>query len=328
MPSTVTHSYFAMDVLNKLDTKTKIFLENHTNEYKVYAQSMDPFNFYDILKFYKKKSHDIREFTVTFHNNETGKFLVTLTKNIKKYNYQNNPSVIAFLYGLIAHYILDSYAHPFIIYKTGKVEKDQKETWKYNAKHHEMEAYIDQVMIEEREHIKAYNYKHYKECLCIKKLDKSLIRLVNEIYEDIYSFNDFHKYYWNSIKDMKFIFKYLRYDPLSLMKGLYYIFDFIMPKNVLHSKFLSYHYKPKNAEKFLNKEHLTWYNPADKSIFSNSSFEDIYNDAKKECIGIINSVNDYLYKDKEVNLEKLYENKSYETGIDCSLKKEAKYFEY
>ena len=49
---------------------------------------------------------------------------------------------MAYLYGMLSHYVLDSTVHPFIIYKTGNFNKKNKETYKYNHLHNEMESYI------------------------------------------------------------------------------------------------------------------------------------------------------------------------------------------
>ena len=65
MPSTVTHSYFIMDVYDKLPINRKIFLKNEKEKLKVFAQSLDPLNFY--TSFNLKKGKSVRNFAYHFH---------------------------------------------------------------------------------------------------------------------------------------------------------------------------------------------------------------------------------------------------------------------
>ena len=45
MPSSMTHSYFAVDVYNKLDDKSKIKIEGNINNYKTYSLETSLFFF-------------------------------------------------------------------------------------------------------------------------------------------------------------------------------------------------------------------------------------------------------------------------------------------
>ena len=69
--------------------------------------------------------------------------------------------VMSFVYGFICHYVLDSSIHPYVEFKTGRFNPRDKKTYKYNAKHHEMETYIDAYML--RKHgIEPRKDKSYK----------------------------------------------------------------------------------------------------------------------------------------------------------------------
>ena len=41
-------------------------------------------------------------------------------------------NVVWFLVGTICHFVLDSTLHPYIIYKTGMMDKKKSSTYKYN----------------------------------------------------------------------------------------------------------------------------------------------------------------------------------------------------
>src|SRR5574344_569280 len=131
MPSTITHAYFIIDVYEKLDIDTRILLKDQKDKLKIFAQSMDPLNFYTSFK--KGKGKKVRAFANTFHTKKTQDYLINLINYIKYNYYSNNPEVIAFLYGMISHYVLDTTTHPYIYYKTGEFNPQDKSTYKYNS---------------------------------------------------------------------------------------------------------------------------------------------------------------------------------------------------
>ena len=122
------HAKFALDVYDKLDINTKYLLLDYKNYLTTFAQSVDPLFLYDL----KHKNSRIRDFCHYFHNNKSKDFFKNLINYIKYNHLENDPEIIAFLYGFLSHYILDSTMHPYIIYKTGIFNKNDKDTYKYN----------------------------------------------------------------------------------------------------------------------------------------------------------------------------------------------------
>lgn len=326
MPSTITHSYFILDVYNKLDIDTKMLLKDQKEKLKIFSQGLDPLNFYSSIK--HKKAKSVRNFSETFHTTKTKEFIITLINYIKYNYYSYNPEALALLYSYISHYVLDSTIHPYVYYKTGEFNKKNKETYKYNSKHHELETSIDRYLIKEKENINPKNYKHYLYNFNLDGLSDNIKEILNFCFKETYGIQNFDKAYIKSIKNMKKAFKLFRYDPLGIKKTAYYVFDFITPKKILNTKFLSYNYTPYKDYSFLNDNKKTWYNPCDKKKKSNSSFNDLYKQSIKNCVSLINSVNDYLYDRKKVNLDKIIKNTSCKTGLDIESKKELKYFEF
>ena len=86
--------------------------------------------------------------------------------------------------------------------------------------------------------------------------------------------------------------------------------------------------KKVSLNNYLNKTHKKWNYPIDKNITSTKSFKDIYNDSLNEALYIIKNINEYFYNDKEIDIDNLFKNKSYVTGIDCNSKLKQKYFEF
>ncbi len=312
MAGSVTHYFFANDTMKKVNKLEKVDYDE--NYLSIFAQSMDTFNFYSIFFPIKKKSGNIRGFASKFHHTKTDEFFYTLINYIKEKKLSNNKVVMSFLYGLITHYVLDSTIHPFVEYKCGKFNSRNKETYKYNSKHHEMETFIDIYMLEKKGYT-SKKYKAYKEIFKIEKFPKELEDVIDYTYLNVFNFSNFSNYYLKSIKDMKKTFRIFRYDPYGYKKLAYKVFDSITPKALLNSKFLSYSYIPLNALSYLNNEHKDWVYPYDITKKFNYSFDELYELANKKCADIIIDVRKYIKNEKEIDVKAIF-NLSYSTGLE------------
>lgn len=324
MAGTLTHAYFSLDLYDKLSIRSKELLLDYKEQLKTFSESNDPLFLYNIANLRKGKK--IRDFAYYFHRYKSYEFFSTLINYIKYNGYIYNSSVIAYLYGTLSHYVLDTNMHPFIIYKTGYFDRDNKESYKYNMVHEELETYIDNYLVSIREKIKPNKFKCYNFCFNVEKLDKDLIEVIDFTYKEVYGIDNFHKYYLDSIKQAKKFYKKYRYDRFGFKKGFYKVFDKLSPKSSLRTVPLSY--KVKNMKEYLNLDNKTWYNPTDKRIRSDKSFIEIYTKSLDKCFNMIDEINKFFYYDKKINLKKVIDNLSYVDGRDCSKKKELKYFEF
>lgn len=328
MASTVTHAYFALDVFDKLDDKSKKILKNNTEDLKTFAQGPDPLYFYNLMlpiigknirKTYPRKVHD----------NKTRDFFITLIVEIMKRKLQKDSQTISMLYGFISHYVLDSTIHPYIIYKTGIYDKDIPETKKYRSLHLDMELYLDGYIIFKREKILIQNFKAYDFCFNVNCDNQKTRDLLDKVTKDIYNLDNYSKYYFKSIKHMKVINRMFRYDKFGIKRICYIFLDRILPKKQLKKEQLSYHINYKKKLHYLNFEKNEWNHPMDQYETYNYSFVELYHISLKKAVKIINDVNSVIYDKCDINiLNKTFENLSYRTGKDCSDNRKLKYFEY
>ena len=133
--------------------------------------------------------------------------------------------------------------------------------------------------------------------------------------------------YFKSLKQMKFFIKYFRQDSYGIKRFIYKFFDSFTSKKTFRLESISYHYPLKDRFNFLNSNNSLWRYPTDYDISSKDSFIDLYLKAIRETKVIICACFDYL-NDRDIDLEKIFDNKSYVTGINCNDKKEMKYFEF
>lgn len=326
MASSLTHAYFILDVYERLGMNSKELLIDSKELLKTSAQSMDVLFFYNLTNF--KKGKKMRDFGHFFHRHKTFEFLETLINYIKYNGFQYDPEVIAFLYGMVSHYILDSTIHPYVVYRTGYFDKDNKETYKYNQLHGEMESYFDDYLVMIRENMKPWKFKCHDFCFNVEKIGDGLKEVMDFTYREVWNIDHFHTYYLTSIRQMKFFYRVFRYDPFGFKRKFYQLVDFVCPKSLLRKVPLSYRMKMQENKWFLNLEHKRWYNPTDKRTTSTESLLEIYTSSLDHCVKTIREINQFLYYDKKINLKKLLQNNSYITGKDCSQKRELKHFEF
>ena len=310
MPSTITHAYIGLDTLNKLNDKPKKIIKENIDNYKIYCQSMDVLYFYHILLLFNNKIMDIGH---RFHQEkvlESFKLLIDDNKKNKDFE------LFTLISGLITHYIADSTMHPYVNFLANSKNK----TIKFNG-HFETETYLDNYFIKEKMNVnqKKYNNTNF----IFNYTEKNIIKEeLNKLYKNLFNYSNIGSKYYRALKEMKFVYNYIRYDKYGIKKKIYQIIDLNPFKSIPRVRYLSYHFDLDNNEHYLNLNHQKWCNPNDESITSTKSFLDLYNDVTKEAGYIINELYNYIFEDKNINLDKLINNKSYSTGLPLSPTKE------
>lgn len=328
MPSSMTHSYFAVDVYNKLDDKSKLKIEGNINNYKTYSLGTDPYMFYNL--FIGKKNKEVSNIQKLNHTTKTKDYFINIINYIINNNLEENKDIISYLYGSICHYFLDKSLHPFIIYKTGIFNKNDKTTYKYNGLHEEMEYYIDIYMIYNREKVIPKNYKFYKDIFYINKLDIELSKMIDNVMKETYDINNASLIYIKSLKNMCTFNKLFNYDKTGLKKKIYKFIDYIQPNKFIKKQELSLNVEYDKKIHYLNLDKKEWNHPCDINESYNYSFIELYMIALKQCVNCINDITKMI-DNKKINnkiINKHFDNSSYLTGKDCNDDNEIKYFEF
>ena len=324
MPASVAHAYFANDVYDTLSSelKNKVSIER----IKMFGQSTDSFLFYRLLRFGKYKK--IRRIQHISHTKKTREFFVTLVQYIKDHHLINDIDTFFFLFGYICHYALDLTAHPYIFYKTGAFHKEDKSTYKYNSLHTLMEVYLDNYLIWDRNKKKPYDFPIAKFCFDLEPFSSSLNDTVRYTFKKVYALHHAEQIYYESLKNMNFYLKYFRQDKYGIKKAFYKFIDCFTSKKIMRLEYISYHTPLDNKKfDFLNFHHHIWRNPTTYSMTSRESFYDLYLKALKLAKSMIEDTFSYL-NGGNVDLNEVFKNLSYTTGLDCDLKKRFKYFEF
>lgn len=324
MPSITTHHIFSKEVLNQLNKKELNRFKNKLEIYHTFAQSHDYLFYYTFGKNKKK----INSFGHYAHRNNTQNYIVNIIKEIKNSNQENNPELIAYLYGVLTHYVLDTTCHPYIFYKTGVYRKKEKDTRKYFGGHTTIEKNLDAI------YYKKYKNKNYNLCNISKEiignpiLSNQLINTINNVYKKTYNQDNIGNIYAKSIKDAKLIYKVVINDRFGIKRLLYKFLDLIINKNKKYiTNYSTYILKPNLS--YLNTEKKEWNHPSIPELKYNYSFEDLFNISIEKTTKIIKEVNKVLYENK--NIEEILEyipNLDYSTGLPISNNKQLRHFEY
>ena len=306
MPSTITHAYIGLDTLKKLSKKPKELISNHLNNYKIYCQNMDILYFYHILLLKKNK---IQSLGHRFHNEDILHSFKILIDDNKK---NKNPELFTFIAGLITHYQADATMHPFIDY-----QKNYNPLFKRDG-HFILETYLDNYYIREKVTNNYPTFDNSKIIFNYKKED-IIEKEITKIFKEIWNFDNMGKYYYRALKEMHFVFHYLRYDKYQIKKFFYKIIDLI-PVHHRKTEYLSYHFYLNHDVEMLNLNHQEWFNINDNKKTSYKSFLELYEDVCNQSSIIINELYEYIFNDKQVNIEKLVGNNSYSDGLPIKIK--------
>ena len=327
MPSSMTHTYFCLDVYNKLSSRYQNRIKDSMEAFKLFSQGSDPFMFYHFLL--GKRAKDAMKIQKEMHTLHTKEFFINVIQYIHEHQLVHHSESMAFLYGYICHYFLDMYAHPFIYYKSGLFDKKKKETYQYNGLHQELEYNIDLYMVKTREHMLPYKYKIYENIFSFSKLSESVYRLIDDTIYHTYHYKNAAKLYVSSVRYMKNFFKYINHDPSGIKLKIYHIIDKIMPDNFIRLSELSYHHDFEKNLSYLNLEHNIWCYPWDNKKTFTTSFFDLYGKALLDSVKTISKVTDIL--DEEMldvkKLNDLFLDLSFTTSLPCDIKVEMKYFD-
>lgn len=288
MPSYKTHSIHGELVLPQIDKQIEI----NNEDLKLYCMGPDAMI-----------STDYQTFEYQ-HSNKTKDFFITMLKLIKENKLHENSEVIAFLYGQLDHYVLDSIMHPLIYYMTEDIEVIHK-----IKPHGLVEMWIDDYVTQKyNKNEKLYYHKFLMK-------DKKLKKMIDDLYKKVYGVEN------ESVKYNLGMFSTIAFDTLA-RRNLIGITPLITKMfnlgNVIYRKDIN------RVLPYLNLNNDKWCNP---EIFEeyNDSFDDLWNNSTNISLEMIADVNKYLYQDRQLTNSLILNNTSFNTGLPCEKGQSLKY---
>lgn len=306
MPAIYTHNVFAKNVYNNLDKKIQDTFKKSNNIYEIFAQSFDFLFYYNFLSL--KPGRKIRKFGRYCHKNNTQDYLINIISYIKKNKLYNNPDILAYLFGSINHYALDTTMHPYINYLS-KLPKDNI------GIHTKLEFEIDAYYYEKLNNKPFYNYDLPKDLLKKTKFSKKLVKSIDDVFKKTYNMDNIGKIYEKSYNQSRYIFNLAMKDRYGIKKFIYRILDLILVHFKIKSIYCSLYIRNIDTS-FLNKDNKEWYNPRNKNLKYNYSWDELFEKAQNQSLMIINLCHKFFKN--QTSLKKIKEaipNISYSNGL-------------
>lgn len=216
------------------------------------------------------------------HTVNSRNFFINTIKYIKDNNLQNNKLIMSYLYGHISHYAFDITIHPFV----GKILNEIKPK-SFIKPHTYLECEMDKYLI------KKYGNIDFSFMKSEYMNDKTLRNMINTTYRNVYGFfnvSHLYKAFIFLIKRCKCTINKL-YNNKCLFIRLSRINSYDSNSNF--SKYVS-------SSKLLQKYNMN-------NIFKSSI---------KLSLSMIKNTNDYLYKNKDINiLYNTFDDTPYDIGV-------------
>lgn len=309
MPAFFSHYRFGFHSYRELQMSfVKEAIVKHPHAFVLGCQGPDLF-FYHIGNY----NGNERDFAGRLHEENTATFLNSLFEKAYMRNDNNSERTqieIAYATGFLAHYCLDSKAHPYIYSMVGTTKGNY-----YTGKHFALESDIDLRLLRKLDNSRPSDYDVEN----IVKLSKSEREVVAVLlsYAVTRSLYGAHL----SVEKSKFILKEIEM-AMALMKdksgnkGKY--------AKIIEKKFLGYYlgssllYNDLSSgiKDCCNEEHMVWLNPF-TDFLSTKSFFDLFDEAKEEYLFMLNMLVKVFEKERSyAEFSRLIGNRSYKTGLE------------
>lgn len=287
----------------------------HLEWAKLGAQGPDPIYF--CLRYQK----DAMALANDLHHSKINAFLIALTEYVKN---TQSAELTAFYVGFISHYVLDVVIHPYIYHFTGDYHEDRKETYLYRGLHLSFERGVDMDYIHHRYQMEPEQFHKKHRILKLKRTPQIINDMMQTLIEHIYLHPKGGQYYTIGHHTMHLILRYGIVDKTGFKRWILRGIDQLHPKSPLILSSYPYRKRPYLYD-YLNLNHHSWLHPVTGEI-SKKSVIDLYEEALNKTDIMIKKLLLYIEGKQTLDLEKLFENRSFNTGVDVSIPHEMKYF--
>jgi hypothetical protein len=298
MPATIMHQMFAKDATHILK-EVFPFIEKYPKIMALGTQGPDPFFFYGMIPYRKRKDHyEVRMIGSKLHLKDVSRSLETLLKNAFK---ENLETLKTYALAALLHYTLDRRVHPYVFNQSGFDQQGQLSK-PYNLYHSHMETMMDVEMLKVREETsQSYHPAHQI------KVDPNIIDQIDLLYYESYS--DFAKRhaFKEAVRDMADIYQVIyspsgrRHQLLKLLLG-----PFASATAASHPK----HIDKKDTRDYLNLKKRTWQNPGNQQS-SNLSVVELYQKALDDLKALMPLLDQFQHT-HHIHLEPFTMNINYE----------------
>ena len=141
--------------------------------------------------------------------------------------------------------------------------------------------------------------------------------MLDKCFLEVFEEKNMGKIYFLCLRNMRFLFHLVRYDPYKIKKVGYSILYYILPFLYRDIRYFSYNFNlnEKDNNYFLNLNHEKWFNVRKKEVIYTKSFLDLYKEVIDKGTFMVETLYDNIYNNKPLDLESFFGNLSYANGL-------------
>ena len=270
-----THAIFGKEILEKnADIMPSIAIKKHLGVFGVGCQGPDLF-LYNIPMLLSSKEKNLG---IRMHNEGSSRYFAYLMRGILEASSVPEAEVrLSYLYGVLAHYTLDSMIHPYVYARIGYDAESSYSKRATNGLHHRLESAIDARMIAVKEDKLPSVYSAAENQRMTRREKKLLAAYLSEAVSKSYHIKLKKKNVIASLKMMHVIssgFFVASSTQREILQKIewpfceeYGLSNFMVTDNLIQKG------------KVMNTKKEVWHNPWDKSIASHASVWEIFDQA-------------------------------------------------
>ena len=304
------HSRLSEEVLKKLDYDFDmglVFLG---------SQGPDPL-YYNVSK---KDGKDYRYHADRMHDTNTQMLFKNMVMHVKS---NTTKETYSHMIGFICHYALDVKIHPYVYYNAGVYKKDDPSTHKYRGLHLKFERSIDAVKILEEQKMKPNKFKIHKTYFTVQDVPIDVMNVMGHVLKQTYGKDHGGLMYKIGTKKMYGNIKNIVHDRWGL-KNLLLKFIDLFSKGDMFYEDISFANHIEEYD-YLNNKKATWHHPVTNEEH-NESVDELFEQARVFALDMIKNVNSYIFDDKNIDLDKVFTNLSFNSGLNCDLHEKMTHF--
>jgi len=273
MPSSLTHHWFASQLLDHIPEDYRPASPVEIETYLVGAQGPDPLFFYGYVPWRKRANKkEVNAFGNHLHQEEIHDKFGRMLFFLQTKDQLNEVRILrAFLLGAMSHYVLDRNIHPYVFYRSGFSDNDSQ---RYAIYHAQYETMIDVMLL-----------KHFRISPRKNPAKKAIQASHHAMWwaSQMYAADEKepqNDWYYEAWRDMVTVEKVL-YDPWGIKRAL------IRLLGKQHTQFYAMMHPcgrlDKDSHDYLNTMHEQWRHPGSGAP-SNKSIWDLIEQANEEAL--------------------------------------------
>ncbi len=318
MPDALSHYYNSRETYKKLYKQQEILdiIKNNYEAYRLGSQGPDFFYYYIV-------NHLSPKIGTKIHTEKIDEFYYYALIFIKE-NPEYKDMALAYLFGFITHFAFDTLAHPFIYNRTGTNSTKKTEIVRSKRLHKRYEVLLDTALADEVYKKKAVLDQPNRLFKTTPKLTQFLEKFYPYILNKLYGIKIKKGAVKKALNWTAFLINLIK-DPVGYKKEISAELEHLTHDDL----FLTQYFYPSSTENeaILNLDKNEWLDPVTGEP-SSDSYIDLFNKAQNLSAELIEQFFELSKQQPDIeNIDKIFNSKSYLTGIDIHQNQEKKYFD-